>query len=251
MPMTTWSNAVASPTASEPSGPPRALRRLGTGPLLAALLLVVAVLSAVLNLRGGLQSAATIAEDSATIARAENVLSALKDLETGTRGFLLTGEEEYLQPHRIAEERLENLLAASAGTDLPTLRQLVAVKRELAARAIASRREAGLEAAIASMRSGEENRAMDAVRTRVGEIRQERERHMAAAQSREAWRSRLLTTLSLLSALLACGHFAWLALTRRRQEQATAALLEGVLDNAPVGLGFLDHDLRLRQANRF
>ncbi|WP_170984980.1 response regulator [Roseomonas sp. AR75] len=50
--------------------------------------------------------------------------------------------------------------------------------------------------------------------------------------------------------LLACGLLAALALARRRTERQAQALLRGVMENAPIGLGFLDRDLRLRHANR-
>jgi PAS domain S-box-containing protein len=55
---------------------------------------------------------------------------------------------------------------------------------------------------------------------------------------------------ALGSLLLACALLAALALARRRTERRAQALLRGVTENAPIGLGFLDRDLRLRHANR-
>ncbi len=248
-----WNSTVASMTASGTPGLLGAIRRQGRGTLVAVVVLVVAVLAAVANIAAGTNATAAIAHDTAVATRAENILSALKDLETGERGFLLTGEDQYLEPYNLAEQHLEGLLGdvpATGDGSLPVLLPLVAVKRDIAARAIASRRAAGLEDAIASVRSGEDKAAMDAVRVRVREIRQQRGTRIAASQRDDTLRNRVLTALSLVSALLACGYFAWLAVTRRRQQQATAGLLEGVLDNAPVGLGFLDHELRVRRANR-
>ncbi len=248
-----WNPTLASMTASDTPGLLGIARRQGRGTLLAIGLLAVAVLAAVVNVVAGLNAAGAIAQDTAVVTRAESILSALKDLETGERGFLLTGEDRYLEPYTLAEKRLESLLSdlpAMGDESLPALRQLVAVKHDIAARAIRSRRAGGLEAAIAAIDSGEDKASMDAVRARVAEVHRDREVRIAAGQHSDALRNRLLIALSLIAALLASGYFAWLAVTRRRQEQATAGLLEGVLDNAPVGMGFLDHELRVRRANR-
>ncbi|WP_158287801.1 hybrid sensor histidine kinase/response regulator [Falsiroseomonas bella] len=55
---------------------------------------------------------------------------------------------------------------------------------------------------------------------------------------------------ALGTVLLACALLAALALARRRTERRAQALLRGVTENAPIGLGFLDRELRLRHANR-
>ncbi|MBL7405702.1 PAS domain-containing protein, partial [Escherichia coli] len=41
-----------------------------------------------------------------------------------------------------------------------------------------------------------------------------------------------------------------LALVRRQESLRMSRLLDGVLANAPVGLGFLDRDLKIRHMNR-
>ncbi len=68
------------------------------------------------------------------------------------------------------------------------------------------------------------------------------------------WRSAPQETwpygVALGAALVACGLLAALALARRRTEQRTQALLRGVMENAPIGLGFLDRRMRLGNANR-
>jgi len=248
-----WSPTVESMAASDTTSVLGIARRQGRGTLLAVALLAVAALAAIVNTFAGLQASAAIAEDTAVSMRAESVLSALKDLETGERGFLLTGEDRYLEPYNLAEKRLEGLLGeipATGNGPLVALRQLVTVKQDIAAQAIRSRRAGGLEEAIASVRSGGDKASMDAVRVRVAETRQKLEARITAGQRNDTLRNRVLIAFSLIAALLACGYFAWLAVARRRQEQATAGLLEGVLDNAPVGLGFLDHELRIRRSNR-
>ena len=50
--------------------------------------------------------------------------------------------------------------------------------------------------------------------------------------------------------MLASSALAFVALRRRREQRIGQALLNGVLDNAPVGLGFFDRTLKVRHVNR-
>ena len=188
----------------------------------AAALLGVAVLAGAWNVLAGSSAADAVSRDSAILARAEGILSALKDLETGTRGYLLTGEDSYLEPYNAARAALAPQLSTPPIDAMPTLRDLAQRKLDVAGQGIAARR-GGMEAGIAFTRSGEDKAAMDAARARVDEVRRVQTAGIAATQRRDRWRNRLLTALSLASALLACGYFAWLAVARRRQEQAAAA----------------------------
>src|SRR5262249_16695290 len=45
------------------------------------------------------------------IQRLERLLSLLKDAETGQRGYIITGQEEYLAPHRAATNEVGKVLA--------------------------------------------------------------------------------------------------------------------------------------------
>ena len=231
-------------------------RKVELGSSLAVLLLALALLATAWNIAAGNRAAAVITHDRTLLDRAEAILSAMKDLETGERGFLLTGEDKFLEPYRAAESKLDELVAgdvASDGTaaaDLPMLRRLVAAKRAVAARAIEARRTQGLDAAMAFVKSGEDKATMDEVRAQVVALRQGLYARIAAAERTNQAHTLLLAVLSSLAGLLACGWFAWLAVSRRRKERAANALLEGVLDNAPVGLGFLDRALRVRHLNK-
>ncbi len=52
-----------------------------------------------------------IDDQEQTLVAAEHVLSTAKDLETGERGFAITGEDRYLQPYRRAVAELPAALA--------------------------------------------------------------------------------------------------------------------------------------------
>ncbi len=232
------------------------MRRVRLGSSLAVFLLVLALLTTAWNIAAGDRAAATVTYDRTVLDRAGAVLSAMKDLETGERGFLLTGAEEFLEPYQAAETRLDELLGrgndadGALGADVPVLRRLVATKRAVASGAIEARRTQGFDAAMEFVRSGDDKATMDAVRTRVALVQQNLGVRIATAEGASHMRALLLAVVSSVAGLLACAWFAWLAVSRRRQEQAANALLEGVLDNAPVGLGFLDRALRVRHLNR-
>ncbi|MGI4800639.1 MAG: response regulator [Janthinobacterium lividum] len=243
-------------TAATPSALPRLLRRIEPGSLVAILLLVVALLAMAWNIGAGMQSAACVRRDAALSERAEAVLSAMKDLETGERGFLLTGVEKFLEPYQGAEARLDEYLPADPASgavgpgDLLDIRRLVSGKRDVAEQAIQIRRTQGLEAAVAFVASGQDKATMDALRVRVATLRHDLGAHIDYEAHIGGLRNLVLVALSVLTGLLACGWFAWLALSRRRKEAAANALLEGVLENAPIGLGFLDQGLKVRHLNK-
>ncbi|MGI4795099.1 MAG: response regulator [Janthinobacterium lividum] len=235
---------------------PGIMARVGLGSLLAGLLLAIAIIAMVWITVAGNSTATEIVRDRALLGRAEAILSAMKDLETGERGFLLTGADRFLEPYRAAQAELEQLLprseidAATEETDLPELRRLVAAKRAVAAQAINTRNTQGLDTALAFVESGEDKATMDAVRARVATLQYSLSYRIAAVERASHVQTIRLAALSSVGALLACGWFAWLAVSRRRKERATSLLLEGVLENAPIGLGFLDRALRVRHLNK-
>ncbi len=228
------------------------LRRPAVGSAVAGAMLACAVLVAAWNIRAGHLDTALARRDAALSDRAESVLSAAKDLETGERGYLLTGEAAFLEPYRAGEARLDAFAADGLGTGggASVLRRLVEAKRAVAAQAVAARGAGGLDAAVGFVRAGQDKASMDAIRGEVAAIRQHLAARIAARERRGEVREVALTVLSSLLGLAACGWFVALAVLRRRREQASGALLAGVLDNAPIGLGFLDRGLRVRHFNR-
>lgn len=117
----------------------------------------------------------------------EGMLSSLKDAETGQRGFIITGEEKYLEPYHGAQpavealmkqlreltqdnpnqqRRLETIDALTNGKDgrFARLQQLIDLRKQPAN---------GLEAAVESMRNDEGKRIMDDIRKVVAEMRGE------------------------------------------------------------------------------
>jgi signal transduction histidine kinase/DNA-binding response OmpR family regulator len=101
------------------------------------------------------------------------LLGSLKDAETGQRGFLLTGEDRYLEPYRQARADIPALLKslgaeAIARPDqaqrVERLAPLVNEKLEELTRTIELRQSKGLDAALVVVRSDRGRVAMDQMR---------------------------------------------------------------------------------------
>ena len=122
--------------------------------------------------------------------RLEFLLNALKDTETGQRGYLITGEQNYLEPYREGVERvgrtLDELRRLTIGDpdeqrSLQGLEPVVAAKLAELEKTIELRGQKGFEAAQAVVLTGEGKAWMDEIRkvTAVMEGREEeRLRHL-------------------------------------------------------------------------
>ena len=193
-------------------------------------------------------------------------MSIVQDAETGQRGYLLTGREEYLRPYLDALAGIDGGLAVLeadyAGTDLATT---VVVKIARAARGkfaelketVELRRTRGFEAARQIVLQDTGKQLMDAIRADVGRLL-EAERaaidRIAHRQSSMAMRDATLWVWAALAGLLPIGLCLVLAsrdARRNRRESARLAhssshdTLTGVL-NRPAFLAKLDQALARR-----
>ena len=226
--------------------------RLSRAAILAAALLAVAALSGLWSVVAFHRSSATIDRAKETVVRMERVLSSVKDLETSQRGYLLTGDDTYLAPYDAAIQRLDPELEALAGldVDLPALKALVAERHDSAARTIAQFKAMGSASAVASIRTGAGKIAMDRLRGFVADTQAAAAETVATATRQDRMELLPFEILAVLATLAAIALIARLAAQRRSEQRAASALLEGVLDHAPVGLGFLDASLHVRHMNR-
>src|SRR5882757_1433983 len=92
------------------------------------------------------------------------VLSLLKDAETGQRGYLIASDETYLEPYRGAIDRLPKVVKelreltadnANQQRRLDQAEPVIAERFAVLKRIIEVRREAGLEVAAKDIRTGE------------------------------------------------------------------------------------------------
>jgi len=87
------------------------------------------------------------------------------------------------------------------------------------------------------------------VRIRVAALQQSARQTIAATDAQAQRREAVLVGTAASAILASFAMIALLAVRRRRAARASGDLLSSVLDNAPVGLGFLDGDLRIRHLN--
>jgi methyl-accepting chemotaxis protein len=112
----------------------------------------------------------------------ERILSLLKDAETGQRGYLLTGEEQYLEPYNLAVKSVMNRIddAIELTKDNSKQQQRIAKLKLLAAdkfinldQAIVLRRKKGFESALKIVLTGKGKNSMDEIRNVNDEIMKE------------------------------------------------------------------------------
>ena len=235
--------------ASDRATPPRGLGWLNW---LAGGLLAVGLVAAAASLALSAHTRTVVQKQDQITAAAEQLLSQLKDLETGERGFALTGADDYLEPYRSAQAGLPATLAGvgMSGSEAQDLQRLVAAKQDFANRVIDARRHQGIDAAVAQVRTGQDKASMDLVRVTAARLQAAAQAQIVQADRREARFGPVLDIVAAAGTLTAFAAVASLAWRRRRAERASAALLGSVLGHAPIGFGFLDRQLRIRNVNQ-
>jgi methyl-accepting chemotaxis protein len=154
-------------------------KRLAFGFALAALALLVVAIA-------GYRSTQTLIENNDWVSHShrveiklEELMLAAADSETGTRGYVITGREEFLAPYEAANQDITRILGElrELVSDNPNqLRRIDALGPALDQRlaqlrtVIETRREKGVEAATALVSSGKGRQLMVEVRRLVGEI---------------------------------------------------------------------------------
>ena len=227
------------------------------GGAIAALLLVAGLVAALASFLWLSAVRARETAESGIIFNSERLLSDMKDVETGLRGFLLTGEESFLEPYRlvlpeIAEDQGELRRRSSiTGASPDLLRQLderIAQLLAYASQTIKDRREKISSIAANTAITREGKALMDAVRAQTGTL-QTNSNSRGGRWAEQEWHATISLAISFLGILAGAAYFAYLAARSRTESQRLERQLQGVQLNAPVGLGFLGRDLRLRHMN--
>ena len=147
------------------------------------------------------------------ITRADTLLIAMIDVETGQRGYLLTGNDEYLAPYRRAIgqvfsdlEELEHLVADNPeqGARLVQMRQQVVYKLNEIDTTLSLWRDGAREEALTIVQSDRGRQAMDVVRAHIASFL-EREEILLDQRNRAAFQYFLWTAIPSLTLALLCG----------------------------------------------
>jgi CHASE3 domain sensor protein len=159
------------------------IRRIALRLGFAALLVLVALNAylAINRLRGIQKSAALTLESSTIQSNIAAVLQDLTDMETGQRGYLLTGNSDYLIPYNDGKNRI--------GTDFASLRSGLASRTEQERsiesqlEALATSKQAEMERTIGLRQEGYRRRAFNLVDTNEGRDYMDGARKLSASLS--------------------------------------------------------------------
>jgi signal transduction histidine kinase/DNA-binding response OmpR family regulator/CHASE3 domain sensor protein len=178
-----------------------------------------------------------------------SVLTLVKDAETGQRGYVLTGDDRYLEPYMAARAALDERLAVLEGdagndaedaTRVTVLRGHIKSKMDELAQTIELRRDSGFEAALAVIRTDRGKVAMDAARDVVGKMQEKVRdfRKLQIVEMQAAYRVAqtsgfLSVSFGALLAMIVAALMTRAAAARRRAEWLQAGELG--LQNAMAG----------------
>lgn len=209
----------------------------------AVLILLGVAAFATFHLRSLMRTQDWAAEAQTTLQKIEETVSLLKDAQTAERGFVITGNERYLEPYHAAlapsgglTERVEELRQLTRGDSaqhqrLDNLEPLLESELDFVRHVIDLRRRVGFDTAQKMVRSGQGKRTMDSVRVLVAEMKAaetETLRQRSVAASASARNTVLVMAAGgALSVLLLFVTFRVVhreISERRRAEQATQEL---------------------------
>lgn len=199
----------------------------------------------------------------------EQVLSTIKDAETGQRGFLLTGEDKYLEPFESADNKLAALVARlnSLTEDNPHQQKRIgklSVRTDerlgLLKETIDLRRKQGFEASAQIVRTGRGRKAMDEIRKIIAEMTDAENELLLVRTKKLEDSSWAFTYVSLaftviaLAAVLTTTFFSAQFLKARREAERELANnerhLSDFFDSAVVGLHWVGKDGAVLKANK-
>jgi PAS domain S-box-containing protein len=148
---------------------------------------------------------------SAILISANELLSALRDAETSQRGYLLTGNEAFLQPYVAAQNSIvPHLVNLQTLTIIPESRKildammpLVDAKLAEMARVIDVRRKGNVTAATQLVVGGEGKRLMNSIRTEMSSFIQKEESARTQYDAKfQSMMRRMFATIAIASLLL-------------------------------------------------
>lgn len=199
-----------------------------------------------------------IAAQTTLQVEAERYLSAIKDVETGYRGYINVANEDFLDPYLKARQGIDERIAVlkdaavNAGLDDEIPSRMVAEGRTILkfGEAVIVARDQSFEQAQALVKSRVGKMAMDHIREDLrlvaAWVNQQREKLNEGTDQLYI----PVATSSLFSLALVIGVFVYLASKAKRTSIHARSLLADVIERAPIGLALLDRHLKINQANK-
>jgi PAS domain S-box-containing protein len=199
----------------------------------------------------------------------EEVLSQIKDAESGQRGYLITGQEIYLDPYyaaiEVVEQEVKDLRRLTANNPnqqrrLDTLEPLIAQRLAVSKQIIDLRKNEGFEIARQVLLAGRGRLLMDNIRQAIREMKNA-ENVLLKQQAISAEASARNTIITLSSGiflnffiLAAVYYFIYRESSdRKRAEEAlreSQQMLQSVIDNIPQSIFWKDRNSVYLGCNR-
>jgi two-component sensor histidine kinase len=227
---------------------------LAMGGLIAAVLAVLQTLSLQDRL------AAQYSQTSETIAALEAVRTHLLDVETGQRGYLIIGSDDYLEPFNQGASQLTGSLntldalyearpSAQAGDTRAALREAIMRRLDRAAASIALRRSGDVVAAFGIVQAGDGKEAMDMSRETIDALVAAERASLVSVQARADRMRELLPLILALGTAAALTGFAiafgrHTSAIRLASEAEQAVQLKEARDRAELLAGELNHRIK-------
>lgn len=188
--------------------------------LVSSLLLIIVAVLVWFDFENARAAEAWVEHTYQVLNASERLLSGIEDADARQRGYLLTGEQQYLDryrellsPERAVMDQLRSLTGDNAAqqTRLRQLDRLIGARSPLHERGISARREGGIEAAITVLRTPETTRLTSAIRSELAAIESEEYRLLTQrtkAATEQAVRTRVILasgTAVLVALLIFAG----------------------------------------------
>lgn len=212
-------------------------RKIATGFAVSFVLLLVVGLVAYRSIAALVETSASVNQTHVMLETLASLIGLVNEAETAARGFVITGDENYLEPYQHATGSgiagtLKDLRTLTANHPvqqkrLEALEPAVAARLAHTRRAVELRRQpAGQELAVRLVQTGEGKRLMDEVRRLEGQMVQD-ERAQLARRAEEAQAAasggRSTIIAGTLAALAFVGFAGW-AITRSLTAQIAGAV---------------------------
>lgn len=156
----------------------------------------------------------------------DQVDSTVKDAESGQRGYLLTGNDSYLEPYNTARaqqsddlDRIANLIQddANQARRIPRLKELVSAKFADLEKTVAARREENMDAALKRVQTDEGRRMSQQIQAVIDRMQEDELELLFDRQwsNRNTYRSAIFAVGAIeVLAVLALALFVWLLVKR-------------------------------------
>lgn len=201
------------------------------------------------NIRVLQQNTYQVTRTHDTLIALQSLLSALKDAETGQRGYIITGDDRFLSPYQDSVHDIDNRMHvvenyigkhAELSPIVVQLKKNMEVKLNELSRTIEVRTREGFPAALAMVQTDRGREAMDNIRTHIGALiaYEQNVRTQRIAEKERVYRASLVNVLLTCVIGLALAIVVFHLLRRNallRQQQAWLRDGENALSRAMMG----------------